>query len=146
MIEQKYLRIVRAVQRAELPAEVGSVLKAQARARGPPRVRSSGSPAGRLETFNRPYRGSISKKALFRRFASTLTSGYTPPAHFGAVKGHPRLPGFAFGCAVASRLPGFAFGCAVASRLPGFAFGCAVASRLPGFAFGCAVASRLPGY
>ena len=40
------------------------------------------------QRLHRPYRGYISKKALFRRFASTLTSGYTPPAHFGAVKGH----------------------------------------------------------
>ena len=63
MIEQKYLRIVRAVQRAELPAEVGFVLKPLARARGPPRVRSSGAPAGRLEMFNRPAPGALCRKS-----------------------------------------------------------------------------------
>jgi hypothetical protein len=78
--EKAYRELTRAARKLR-PAAVGSVSEPQARARGPPRVRSFGSPAGRLETFNRPYRGSISKKALFRRFASTLTSGYTPPAH-----------------------------------------------------------------
>ena len=34
-----------------------------ARARGPPRVRSFGSPAGRLEMFNRPAPGALCRKS-----------------------------------------------------------------------------------
>jgi hypothetical protein len=45
------------------PAAVGAVSDPLARARGPPGVHWSESPAGRLETFNRPAPGALCWKA-----------------------------------------------------------------------------------